>query len=135
MAPNPNRSKRTDERLLTEAELELMAVLWKLGEGSVNEVLLQLPKDRPVAYTTVSTILRILEQKGFVSARKEGRGHLYAPALKKEEYESRTIKDVVDRVFDGAPLALARQLLRTEKLSGDDLAELRQLLDRLEGKQ
>lgn len=126
--------KRAEEKLLTEAELELMGILWKLGEGSVNDVLEQLPKDRHAAYTTISTILRILEQKGFVSARKEGRGHVYVPAMKKDEYESRTIKDVVERVFEGAPLALARQLLQTERLSGEELAELRRLIDRLEGK-
>jgi predicted transcriptional regulator len=126
--------RKKEEKLLTEAELELMAVLWKVGEGSVNEVIEHLPAGRATAYTTISTILRILEQKGFVRARKEGRGHIYSPAMAKEEYESRTIKDMVDRVFDGAPLALARQLLQTERMSGEDLAELRRLIDRLEEK-
>jgi predicted transcriptional regulator len=132
MSPGPR--KRTEEKLLTEAELELMTILWKKGESSVNEVIEQLPPDRPAAYTTISTILRILEQKGFVRARKEGRGHLYIPNIEKDEYESRSIKDMVDRVFDGAPVALARQLLQTERLSSEDLDELRRLIDRLERK-
>lgn len=124
--------KRKDEKLLTEGELELMSVLWKRGEGTVNEVLEQLPDGR--AYTTVSTFLRILEQKGFLSARKEGRGHIYTPAVTKQSYESRTVRDVVDRVFEGAPVALARQLLQAENLSGQDLAELRRLIDELEAR-
>jgi predicted transcriptional regulator len=129
MAPG---GKRKEEKLLTEAELEIMGVLWKLAQGTVNDVLAELPPGR--AYTTVSTIVRILEQKGFVRARKEGRGHVYAPDVAREEYEARTVKDVVARVFDGAPVALARQLLQTETLSDADLAELRRLIDEREGK-
>ena len=124
--------KRKDEKLLTEGELELMTVLWKRGEGTVNEVIEQLPAGR--AYTTVSTFLRILEQKGFLAARKEGRGHIYTPAVSKPSYESRTLRDVVERVFEGAPVALARQLLQTENLSGQDLAELRRLIEELEAR-
>jgi len=126
--------KRKDEKMLTEAELELMAVLWKLGEGSVAEVIGQLPKGRSQAYTTISTILRILEQKGAVSTRKEGRGHVYIPTLRREEYEARTIKHVVERVFEGAPVALARQLLQTEQLSESELSELKELIGSLQKK-
>lgn len=129
MAPK----KTNEEKLLTEAELELMNALWKLQEGSVADVIECLPKNPSPAYTTVSTILRILEQKKFLKTRKEGRGHIYIPVLSKEEYEARTIKNVVEKVFEGAPVALARQLLQTENLSGADLAELRQLIDRLSG--
>lgn len=121
-------------KLLTEAELELMTVLWKLGEGSVNDVLEHLPKGKAPAYTTVSTILRILEQKKFVKARKEGRGHLYLPTLAKEEYEARSVKHMVESVFDGAPVSLARHLLRPGSLKPDELSELRSLLDNLEKK-
>jgi predicted transcriptional regulator len=120
------------QKLLTEAELELMTALWKMSEGSVNDLIEQLPKGR--AYTTVSTIVRILEQKGFLSARKEGRGHIYKPEVTRQSYESRTVRDVVERVFEGAPVALARQLLQTENLSGQDLAELRRLIEELEAR-
>lgn len=122
-------AKPKEEKMLTEAELELMSVLWKIGEGSVADVIEQLPKGRSQAYTTISTILRILEQKEFLRARKEGRGHLYKPRLQKEEYEARTVKHVVEKVFEGAPVALARQLLMAEGLSESDLAELRALID------
>lgn len=90
-------------KLLTETELELMTILWKLGEGSVSEVLEQLSQERDLAYTSVSTILRILEQKGILDTRKEGRGHIYTPLVTKSDYEIRTVKHVVDRVFNGTP--------------------------------
>lgn len=119
---------------LTDVELELMTILWRLGEGAVSEVIEQLPKNRDLAYTSVSTILRILEQKGILKTRKEGRGHIYIPAFKKSDYESRTVKDVVDRVFDGTPVALVKQLLDSVKINEVEVQELKALIKKLEEK-
>lgn len=127
-------AKDAEGKLLTETELELMTILWKLDEGSVSDVIEQLPKERDLAYTSVSTIMRILEQKGILKTRKEGRGHIYTPLLKKSEYEAKTVKHVVDRVFDGTPVALVRQLLDTVKLNESDLKELKKLIDQAGGK-
>lgn len=127
-------AKKKEEKLLTEAETELMSILWKLGEGSVADVMEHLPSERDLAYTSVSTFLRILEQKKILKTRKEGRGHVYIPALNKQEYEARTVKHVVDKVFDGAPLSLARQLINTSQLSKEEIQELRALLKRAEEK-
>ncbi len=124
------KSKTATEKLLTDVELELISILWRLGEGAVSDVLEHLPKERDLAYTSVSTILRILEQKGVLKARKEGRGHIYVPVLKKSEYESKTIRHVVDKVFDGTPVALVKQLLDTLEIGEVEIAELRKLLDR-----
>jgi predicted transcriptional regulator len=118
------------ERLLTEVELEFMTVLWKIGEGSVHDLLEHLACERKLAYTSVSTILRILEQKGVLKSRKEGRGHIYIPIVTKEDYEQRTLRHVIDKVFNGAPVALVKQLLDTEALSAHELAELRRLLEK-----
>lgn len=123
------KAKESEGKLLTETELELMTILWKLNEGTVSEVMEQLPKQRDLAYTSVSTILRILEQKGILKTRKEGRGHIYIPQLKKSDYESKAVKHVVERVFDGTPVALVRQLLDTHKLNESDLQELKKLID------
>src|ERR1700722_13868432 len=90
-------------KLLTEVELELMAILWKLKEGTVHEVLEQLTSERDLAYTTVSTMLRILEQKKILKSRKEGRGHIYFPLLTKDEYEATSLHHLVKKVFDGTP--------------------------------
>lgn len=125
------KSKTKDissDKLLTETELELMSILWKLGEGSVADVIAQLPKNRDLAYTSVSTILRILEQKKVLATRKEGRGHIYIPSLKKDDYESRTIRHVVDKVFDGTAVDMVRQLLSTVNLSEQELSELKKLI-------
>ena len=126
--------KNPEQKLLTDVELELMSVLWKLDEGSVADVLAQMPIERKLAYTSVSTILRILEQKGILSTRKEGRGHIYIPALSKAEYEAKTIKHMMTHVFNGAPLALVKQLLDTVPMNEKDLKELKALIDQAGGK-
>jgi len=125
-------TKKKDEKLLTEAETELMAILWKLGEGTVADVIENLPSGRDLASTSVSTFLRILEQKKVLKTRKEGRGHIYIPFLSKQDYEARTLKHVVDKVFDGAPLSLAKQLLNVSNLSKDEIKELKALLKEAE---
>jgi predicted transcriptional regulator len=123
-----------DAKRLTDVELELMTILWRLGEANVAEVIAQLPAGRELAYTSVSTILRILESKGVVATRKEGRGHIYVPLLAKSDYEARAVRDVVDRVFQGVPVAMVRQLLDNVALSSDDLREVRKLLTRAKGR-
>ena len=114
---------------LTEVELELMTLLWRLGEGSVNDVLAALPPGRKLAYTSVSTILRILEQKEVVQSRKEGRGHVYVPRLSKDKYESLTMRHVVSKVFDGAPASLVRRLLDESELTEEELKAIRKLVN------
>lgn len=123
--------KKSNGKMLTEVELELMNILWKLGEGSVNDVIAQLSPDRDLAYTSVSTIMRILEQKDVLKTRKEGRGHVYIPKLKKSDYESKTVRHVVDKVFDGTPIALVKQLLSSVKIDDAELAELRKLVSEM----
>lgn len=125
-----SKAKEADGKMLTETELELMTILWKLKEGSVSDVIEQLPKERNLAYTSVSTIMRILEQKGVLKTRKEGRGHIYIPELKKSEYEAKTVKHVVERVFDGTPVALVRQLLDSVELNEKDLNALKELINK-----
>ena len=121
----------SDDKRLTNVELELMTILWSLGEGNVARVIAALPPNRSLAYTSVSTMLRILESKGFVSARREGRGHLYKPTIGKKEYEARAVKDVVNRVFQGVPVAMVRQLLENVPMSDEDVRELRKLVAQL----
>ncbi len=127
-------SKDSGAKLLTDVELELMTILWPLKEGSVAEVIEQLPKKRDLAYTSVSTILRILEQKEIVKTRKEGRGHIYIPLLTKSEYESRTVKHVIDKVFNGTALSFVKQLLNQVEIDQNEIDELKKLIGTLEGK-
>src|SRR4051794_7402963 len=91
------------QRQLTSAELEMMNVIWRIGPCTVAQIVEQLRTNKELAYTTVSTIVRILEQKGFVASKKEGRGHLYAATLDKESYQATTLAHLVKNVFDGTP--------------------------------
>lgn len=122
-------TKSAPQKLLTEVELELMGILWRLGEGSVNDVIAGLPKGRDLAYTSVSTMMRILEQKKIVASRKEGRGHVYFPKLTKEAYEATSVQHLVSKVFDGAPASLVRRLIETDGMSESDLEAIRALLN------
>jgi predicted transcriptional regulator len=115
-------------KLLTEVELELMTLLWQLGEGTVHDVLRMLPSARALAYTSVSTVLRILVGKGILVVRKEGRGHVYVPRVSKAEYEATSLRHMVRHVFDGAPDALVRRLLQAEELDEQKLAAIRGVL-------
>lgn len=115
--------------LLTEAELELMGILWKIGGGTVNDVLHALPPGRKLAYTSVSTILRILESKRVLESRKEGRGHVYLPLLDKQSYEATSLQHLVRKVFDGTPSSLVRRLLEDDALSEQELKSIRALLN------
>ena len=126
-----SKKKVSAEKLLTEVELELMGILWKMNGGSVAEVMEKLPEERKLATTSVSTILRILEQKGVLKAKKEGRGHVYLPLVLKSDYEAKTVRHVVDKVFDGTPTALVRQLLNSGGLSDQDLAEIKKMIQEM----
>jgi predicted transcriptional regulator len=121
------KKKDEQEGLLTPLELEVMTQLWKTGGSSAHEVLEAMPCE--YAYTTISTVLRILLQKGAVEAQASGRQHIYKPVIDKEEYESRTLKHVVTTVFDGEPASLMRRLLDDKALSKKELDEIRALLE------
>jgi predicted transcriptional regulator len=120
---------RRPAKPLTEVELELMSILWQLGAATVNEVLAALPRQRPLAYTSVSTILRILEQKGVVSSEKVGRGHRYRPLVAREAYQAFALEQVVGKVFGGEPVALVQRLVDATRLSREELEALRAMLD------
>ncbi len=122
--------EETSKYLLTETELELMLILWKLQEATVHDVIAALPESRVMAYTTASTIVRILEKKGFVASRKEGKAHYYSAKLSKKDYESRTLGHVVGRLFENTPAALVARLIDDHKLSAEEVAELKRLLDK-----
>ena len=86
---------------LTKAEEEIMQYLWELGEGNVAAIIEQMSIPKP-AYNTVSTIIRILENKKFVSHRKKGKGYIYFPLVKKEEYSNQSINKLMNNYFNGS---------------------------------
>lgn len=125
------RPKKDEQGLLTDMELQLMNIIWEFESATVNEVIERLSQEseKEYAYTTISTMLRILEKKEIVEAVKEGRGHRYLPKIKKETYQEKTLDHMVSNVFDGTPKSLVSRLLGNDKMSQSDLDEIRQLLD------
>lgn len=122
--------ERKKRELLTEVELEFMNELWALGEGTVRDVLHQLSEDRNLAYTSAATILRILEQKEFVTSRKSGKQHVYRPSLAKDTYQSRSLKDLSMKLFDDTPASLVARLVNDDELTEEALGQIRALVDR-----
>lgn len=114
---------------LTPVELELMDILWNIHAGSVRDVMEHLAPERDLAYTSVSTILRILEQKQLVSSQKNGRQHIYKPILSKQKYATYSVKNMVENVFSGNSVELVAHLVNQQKLSRDEIAELQKLLE------
>lgn len=111
----------------TDRELDVMAVLWKRGSGTVTEVREGLEDD--LAYTTVLTILRTLEDKGFVTHLAEGKAHRYLPAVTPDLAGRSALSRVLDKIFDGSPEMLLTQLVSDRDLDPQELRRLRKLLD------
>ena len=134
MKDNPENDypmrKKKSRHLLTEVELEFMSELWTLGEGSVRDVLASLPEDRNLAYTSGATILRILEEKGFVESRKEGKSLIYTPLLAKDTYQTRSLQNLSRTLFDDTPATLVARLVDDAGLTEADLEEIRALVER-----
>jgi len=112
---------------LTRAEEQVMQVLWKLDKAFAKDVLAKMPKPRP-AITTVSTIIRILEQKGFVGHTAFGKSHQYHPLVKKETYSDRQMHKVVKDYFGGSLHGLVSSFVEKNDLDVQELDEIMKLL-------
>ena len=119
--------KKTDG--LTEVEQRVMEVLWTRGDGTVSEVLGGVKSPKPLAFNTVQTMLRILEQKGFVRHKEEGRAFRYYPVVDRDEASRSAVQSVVRRFF-GSPGKLALNLLESEQLTAEELAHIRRLVEK-----
>lgn len=108
---------------LTKAEEEIMQVLWQLGEAFVKDIITKLPKPKP-AYNTVSTIVRILQEKGFVGHEIHGKSHKYHPLISKEAYTRSFMKGFVKRFFGGSYQQMVSFFTKEDKLSLDELEQL-----------
>ena len=109
---------------LTKAEEQMMHLLWGLGEGTVQDVIASIKEGKQPSRTTVSTIIRLLEEKGAVGHRAEGRGYFYYPLLKKEEYSHNQLKDFIKRHFNNSFSSLACFFVRENNLSMEEIDEL-----------
>jgi len=114
--------------LLTELELCLMKIVWQKGRASVQDVRDALPKGRSLAYTTVLTMMRILERKGFLRHEKQDRSYVYEPVVQRLQATRSMVRDLVNRLFDGSPELLLVNVLENESIDREELARLRQLI-------
>jgi predicted transcriptional regulator len=118
----------TDLRL-TQREMDIMGALWELGEATVNDVRERV--DPTLAYTSVSSMIRMLELKGYVSHRKgEGKTHVYFPVIDPESAGESALGRLLDKIYGGSPLKLLAHLVEQHKLSDSELARMRDLLNR-----
>lgn len=115
------------EIAFTDRELDVMAVLWELGPSTVAEVRAALPDE--LAYTTVLTVLRILEEKGYVDHEEEGKAHRYHPLVGRERAGRSALQRVLRKIFGGSTELLLTQLVSDRKLTAQELKRMRALLD------
>lgn len=117
----------------TEAELAILQVLWRHGPCTVRQVHDELSRDKPSGYTTTLKLLQIMTDKGLVQRDESERTHIYRPRLSQDRTQRHLVDDLLERAFGGSAQKLVMQALATRKASPEELAEIRKLLDELEG--
>ena len=115
---------------MSPAETEILRLVWQIEEATVQRVCDQLPPKRNIAYKTVQTLLRRLEDKGYLRHKIKGRAYVFFPAIKREDVVKRTVVDFLDRLFGGDPRPLMQFLAEDGKIDAEDIEKLRKLLDK-----
>ncbi|HEY3382245.1 MAG TPA: BlaI/MecI/CopY family transcriptional regulator [Vicinamibacterales bacterium] len=119
---------RPPSSTLTPQELEIMKIVWQKGPATVRDVYETLLERRKIAYTTVMTMMRVLERKGYVKASRENRAFVYKPARPERQVVRSMVRDFVDRVFNGSAHPLLVHLVEDRRLSARELEELERLV-------
>ena len=114
---------------LTEAELRLMKILWRRGESAVTDLVAALPEGEPLAYNSVLTTIRILEQKGYVEHRQEGRAFVYRPSVAEDEAGRTEVRNVLGRFFGNSREQLVLSLLGDEEIGAQELQRLKDAIE------
>ena len=114
---------------LTEAELRLMKILWRRGESAVTDLVAAMPDGEPLAYNSVLTTIRILEQKGYVAHRQEGRAFVYRPCIAESEASKSEVKHVLNRFFGNSRERLLLSLLGDGEISAEELKRLKEAIE------
>jgi predicted transcriptional regulator len=117
----------------TAAELEILRVLWEHGPATVREIHERLDRGRSTGYTTVLKLLQIMAEKGLATRDERERAHVYAARLDRERTERQLVSDLVRRAFGGSPGRLVLQALSSAPASAEEVARIREFLDRMEG--
>ena len=117
----------------TGAELEILRVLWHRGPSTVREVHQALNRTKPTGYTTVLKLMQIMAEKELVRRDEQDRAHVYEARYPKEQTQRQLLRDLIERVFDGSTSRLVMQALSGKKAAAEELAQIRQMLDELQG--
>ena len=113
---------------LTEAELRLMKILWRRGESAVSDLVADVSDTTPLAYTSVLTTIRILEKKGYVSHRQEGRAFLYSPCVAEQDAGQSEVRQLLRRFFGNSREQLLLSLLGDDEISAEELRRLKETI-------
>lgn len=117
----------------TDGELEILRILWEQDASTVRDVYAALSKVREVGYTTVLKLMQIMVEKGLVTRDESQRSHIYRARLKRETTQRQLVTDLLSRAFGGSTDKLVMQALSAKRASKKELAEIRRMLDALEG--
>jgi BlaI family transcriptional regulator, penicillinase repressor len=123
---------RPSSATLTPQELELMKIVWQKGQATVRDVYETLLEHRKIAYTTVMTMMRVLEKKGYVKTHRVNRAYVYRPTRPERQVQRSMVREFVDRVFNGSAHPLLVHLVEDRRLSPAELEELERLIHEAE---
>lgn len=123
---------RTPQSTLTQQELAIMKVVWRLEKATVREVYEALLETREIAYTTVMTMMAIMEKKGYLKKALVDRAHVYTPTKKRQQVVGAMVRDFVDRVFDGASDSLLLALAKDNQLTEKQKRIVKQLIEEID---
>lgn len=120
----------TKKRLarLSPAETEILRLLWRLRQGTVQDVCDKLPAKRKIGYATVQTLLRRLEKKGYIKHKNLGRAHQFYPVVESQVVMKTIVTDFLDKLFDGEAIPLIQYLAEHDKITADDIKKLKKLI-------
>ncbi|MFQ6036835.1 MAG: BlaI/MecI/CopY family transcriptional regulator [Sedimentisphaerales bacterium] len=117
-------------RAMSPAETEILRLVWQLDEATVQQICGLLPAKRKIAYKTVQTLLRRLEDKGYLKHKIRGKAHVFFPAVKREKVIRKTVLDFVDKLFGGDPRPLMQFLAEDGHINAQDIKRLRKLIEK-----
>ena len=123
---------RKPSSTLTPQELAIMKVIWRLDRATVRDVYESLRKTRAIAYTTVMTMMNVLEDKGYLEKTSDGRAHVYTPTKPRQQVVGAMVRDFIDRVFDGASSSLLLHLAKDSKLTDRQRKAVQKIIKELE---
>ena len=113
----------------SDFELQVLGVLWEKGPLAARQVLENLPDNKPRAYTSVLSVMQVMEKKGFLAHSLEGKTNIYRPTIAKEHVLGGMMRRMVDLVFGGKPAAVLQTLLDEQAVSSEELAEMKRLIE------